>query len=1059
MINLTTYAEAQAQKAEDLPAFSGIKLLHIKRQVGELLGLIGRFFDEYTKHDITHVDEMLKILDWLIPEDTKRIMSPADWLLTVLAIYFHDFGMLVTREEYEKRNSSGFPEYRDTVLFADDSGKDYQAKVKQKTSKEAERFLYQEFVRHKHPERIANWIVGKAKENLGVSREAVSEVDNLLGKLDEQIREDLAFVCESHHRDDLGDFKKYGVSKPYGNSAEQTANLHYIAILLRTTDLLHITLDRTPSITFRAINPTDPDSQKEWAKQMAVKNVRSKIAVDKEGCPDAEAPRNTIEVHAYFTNPDAFFGLTRYLTYAESQLRKSCEWTEVANKSHGSIHRFPWRYIDDSHIVTKGFVRQKFTFTIDQAKILDLLTGHTLYNKTTVVLRELVQNCLDAVRLQEFIDDQNGVKRNSGQIKINWNSQKRVLSVEDNGTGMTQRIIEEHLLKVGASRYQDSEFRLQYPEFSAISRFGIGLLSTFMIADEVEITTCNPDDEEARHLSFRSVHGSYLIRLIDKYKDEVAKRLEPHGTLVKLKIRPSAEIDDIIDTARFWIVIPECEVIVTIDGKNPTQIGYSSPKEALIDLLKKQGIHVSDGLDHDRQGIVKVVQQEQNGVSLAYAVKWSEFFNDWSFLSFREDDSDRKLRLTGTCVEGIRVESSSPGYEPGYYRSNIVAIANAKGPNAPKTNVVRSGIEATDQRDLMLNAIYSMYCKHIETEISELHKKRNFSLTWAVRESEFLIKPLMSGYPSKSELLFDRIKKVPTLLLEREGNRLAVSPFDLFKETLFWTIDCRFSRYAEEIIRETPINASLTGLSKALQDEKSMLPDGPLLCLTELSTFVDRNIFEEREVDVIKVHPVLRRIDCRWVEKADPPRWLSVPKNFWEPELHMFERSRYISDKDEILLSIKRLMVADGAIQISVPENVFAVKTCKRIFLFPENKQISEYLKFWMVKAQEKGDVLISAAFVIYCINTLLSTGTHLLRTNSEKFVFDLFQQFLKKWNREFLAYLCGDLKIVSIMKSFLFFIKSWLIQIGLFLIHLSGQERMNNQQICEKFLQSMNTL
>lgn len=49
------------QKAEELPAFSGLKLIQIKRQLAEVLGLIGRngVFDEYTKHDISHVDEML----------------------------------------------------------------------------------------------------------------------------------------------------------------------------------------------------------------------------------------------------------------------------------------------------------------------------------------------------------------------------------------------------------------------------------------------------------------------------------------------------------------------------------------------------------------------------------------------------------------------------------------------------------------------------------------------------------------------------------------------------------------------------------------------------------------------------------------------------------------------------------------------------------------------------------------------------------------------------------------------------------------------------------------
>ncbi|WP_427501530.1 HD domain-containing protein [Methylomonas sp. MED-D] len=39
---------------------------------------------------------MLKNLDWIIPEQTKKVMSDADWLMIVLAVYFHDMGMLVT---------------------------------------------------------------------------------------------------------------------------------------------------------------------------------------------------------------------------------------------------------------------------------------------------------------------------------------------------------------------------------------------------------------------------------------------------------------------------------------------------------------------------------------------------------------------------------------------------------------------------------------------------------------------------------------------------------------------------------------------------------------------------------------------------------------------------------------------------------------------------------------------------------------------------------------------------------------------------------------------------
>ncbi len=41
------------------------------------------------------------------------------------------------------------------------------------------------------------------------------------------------------------------------------------------------------------------------------------------------------------------------------------------------------------------------SFTIDQENILQLLVGHTLYNDSSVVVRELVQNAIDAVKLQK----------------------------------------------------------------------------------------------------------------------------------------------------------------------------------------------------------------------------------------------------------------------------------------------------------------------------------------------------------------------------------------------------------------------------------------------------------------------------------------------------------------------------------------------------------------------------------------------------------------------------------------------------------------------------------
>ena len=210
---------------------------------------------------------------------------------------------------------------------------------------------------------------------------------------------------------------------------------------------------------------------------MAVTRVRAKCGVNEEGQPDENMPRDTVEVHAFFTQENGFFGLTSYLLYAAEELKKSNEWISQTVNQRLAKHEFPWRRIDDSNIETEGFIRDAFEFTLDQTKILDLLTGHTLYNDTNIVLRELVQNAIDAIRLENFPES----PRDKGRIDITWNINTRILSVQDNGTGMTQEIINNFLLKVGSSRYQDVEFIKNYPGFNSISRFGIGVLTIILL--------------------------------------------------------------------------------------------------------------------------------------------------------------------------------------------------------------------------------------------------------------------------------------------------------------------------------------------------------------------------------------------------------------------------------------------------------------------------------------------------------------------------------------------------------------------------------------------------
>jgi HSP90 family molecular chaperone len=73
----------------------------------------------------------------------------------------------------------------------------------------------------------------------------------------------------------------------------------------------------------------------------------------------------------------------------------------------------------------------------------------------------------------------------------------RWFRIDDYGMGMSETIINNYLLKVGNSYYLSDEFKirkLEYKEkdnvdFTPISRFGIGILSCFIVGDHIEINT------------------------------------------------------------------------------------------------------------------------------------------------------------------------------------------------------------------------------------------------------------------------------------------------------------------------------------------------------------------------------------------------------------------------------------------------------------------------------------------------------------------------------------------------------------------------------------------
>lgn len=875
-VELSSLAEINALNAKHLAAFSSVNLEDTKNKIQSLLGLIGRdgIFHEYTKHDISHINGMLASLNFIIPESVKKKLTSTDWLLIVMSIYFHDLGMLVSNDEYNNRNESReFLKFKGTYLdnvynISSLSGLDQNRQ---------ERFIFQEYVRKHHGERISNWIRDENSPFVAYDSKVTEIVKDLVKELPPLFKVDLAKVCESHSLDDLDDFEKYKVSQSYGATPQEKANVFYAALILRTADLLHITQDRTPIVEYRVIAPTNPVSQDEWAKQRAVASVTPKIPVDEEGNKCPERPSDTLEVNAYFEDERGFFSLIEYLNYVRTQLKNSFRLNELARKRHASGYEFPWKDIDDSSIQTKNFERKQLSFTIDQTKVLSLLVGETLYNNLSVSLRELSQNAIDAVKVRNYelrsTFESVSTETYVPKIKVLWDEKTKELIIMDNGTGMNFDIIENHLLKVGSSRYQDPEFQKQHPGYSSISRFGIGLLTCFLIADDVDILTSMNAEEKPLLLKIRNVHGKYLLKYGIE-KDSNLRLLEEVGTSIKLKVRPDIDNFDPLSILRYWILIPQCEFIFS-NGKEETKIGYDSPHSLLDDLLNSI-IPQTDRANY------KVTEYIDEGIELCILLKYNSYFREWSMVDIATwiDISRHPILPMGISIEGIRIDANTPGFST----SRFIALANMTGEKAPKTNVARSNINSSNL-EKTLDIIYALYLKNISDEKEKLCKE--FSITWAAEESDWLLTNFLSSRTqernvdfSDRRILIKKLCEISIMLIENKGERQFISINELKNNGHYWTIESEAFDSANKLLKEIKSTRSVVSILSDLYqlDNAYMENIDILLNKRHFYNLIDDILLSQFQISNIKVVQEQRRLDIRWDKISGKNYWIRIPK-------------------------------------------------------------------------------------------------------------------------------------------------------------------------------------
>lgn len=898
---LKTNAERKAQKAITQGTYcKGLNLKAIKEVVERTLGHIGDngMFAEYTMHDISHVEGVLKLLDKLIPQETISVMTHADWLMIVLAIYFHDMGMYIPSKEYDERNQNeDFQSYKVEKLSAEDINQYVQSLEEEKRDK----FLYQEYVRKNHGKRIYEWII-----NCGTKEgEPYTLINEVLNPLDEHFRKALAEICWSHQLEELPS-SLFDVDKAFGPNQQEKVNLLYTSVLLRSADLLHITCDRTPNIEYRLISPRNEISIMEWMKQQAVRSLDIKRERKTDGSIDNEKPPHTIEIQAEFSMAECYFAFTRYIQYAIKELEKCHSWCEESSKKNLNKYLFPWDDIDISRVVATGFCKEKLRFDIDKDNILTLLTGHTLYNDSTVVLRELIQNAIDAGKAY-FVSQKEGSKYEC-HIDVVWDSKLRELSVSDNGIGMNESDIKNYLLQVGASKYQSESFQKEYPNFHSISRFGIGLLTCFMISDDVDVFTMTSYDTQCRHLMIRKLNGDYLMR-----NDEETSHIYGghHGTKIILKVRQDIDMTSLVPQIEQWIILPQGVVRLQIDSQEPIEIGYKNTEDVVRAACSSLENIKLDGVNYR----IHTIQEPAIGLTMSCLQRKNPYTGIWS-IWYRQERDRSELLGSGVCIDGIRVTHDVPGADG----NESIIVVNCEGNNAPKTNVARNDIEAGETLDKLYQVIYTQYLQMYIEQSLDL-QQRNSSI-WVFREINYYIDHFClrirhtNLYDKK--ILQETLRNVSCCVLDN-GKAMSIKSLNEFPNTLY-TIDSMSYAAAVNLLQDIR-NTTKTPISLLAEYAGEQFDGLPVLSEKSLSSNLLRMFYFAYEPELIIVNQTLRSIKIRW--KKGMEKWQLV-----DPEQLSYRYQLHANTTLLITRSVEDGQMLEGAGTYRI------ICSSNRIFLF-----------------------------------------------------------------------------------------------------------------------------
>ncbi|MBK6087643.1 HD domain-containing protein [Ruminococcus difficilis] len=397
--------------------------------------------------------------------------------------------------------------------------------------------------------------------------------------LDSSVASALDKICVGHWLDiaDISEAKSYYKDDSVNG---ETVNVKALTIYIRLIDLFDLAQDRTPYVLWKYVNPQNKYSKMEWKKHRALNPIT---------CPDYDSGR-VLRISGSTDDHEVYAALMDYKKLCERYFKESIDF--LLNMSDPrcefDVHLLDWR------IEPRNFKPIDIGFSLDKQQIFNVLSDEIYNSHPYVYVRELIQNSLDAVALRKEILDRKKVGGdNIGHIYLEFNQDSNsdyILICRDDGIGMNEYVLKNYFSVLGKSYYESNDFKNKGLKMHSISKFGIGILSCFSVADQMEIITKRePYMEEGSkglRVIINDIQRTFRVEELPDYKSTVGTEIKLHISAAQLYAQlKKNDIDiskySITDYLQMLLQYIDYPVFVNEQGKHTVLLSPEYDKDKL----------------------------------------------------------------------------------------------------------------------------------------------------------------------------------------------------------------------------------------------------------------------------------------------------------------------------------------------------------------------------------------------------------------------------------------------------------------------------------------------